>query len=295
MEFTQLKLLYQTLDDMRHENGGEFWYARELYPFLGYIRWENFETAINRAKEACKKSGSSVESQFRDVTKLVNVGGSEAVRKISDIKLTRYACYLIAVNGDPKKEEIAFAQAYFITKTREFEVLEMRMVELERIDAREKLKITEKEFAAMAYSRGVDGQGIAQIRSLGDQALFGKTTEEMKNKFGLKRTEPLADVLPSVTLKAKDLATAMTNENTRKKNLRGKLPISKEHFESNKNVRGALVGTNIYPENLPPAENIKRIEAKHRRERVELERKQRKELDAANRDRKKGTRDILLG
>lgn len=284
METKQLKLLYKTLDDIRHENGVEFWYARELYPLLGYIRWENFETAINRAKEACKKSGGNAETHFRDITKMVNIGGSEAVREILDIKLTRYACYLIAVNGDPKKEEVAFAQAYFITKTREFEVLEMRMIELERIDVREKLKITEKEFAGMAFSRGVDGQGIAQIRSIGDQALFTKTTEEMKEKLGVKKSEPLADYLPSVTLKAKDLATAMTNENARRKNLRGKLPIAKEHFASNKNVREALTKTKIYPEELPPLENIRRIEAKHRRERVELERRQRKELNAVNKN-----------
>lgn len=281
----QLELLYQTLDDIRHGNGVEFWYARELYPLLGYIRWENFETVINRAKEACKKSGGSVEAHFRDITKTVK-GGMDLEKLVSDIRLTRYACYLIAVNGDPRKEEIAFAQAYFVTKTREFEVLKMRMVELERIDAREKLKITEKEFAGMAFSRGVDGQGIAQIRSIGDQALFTKTTEEMKKKLGVKKSEPLADYLPSVTLKAKDLATAMTNENTRRKNLRGKLPITKEHLNSNKNVREALTKTKIYPEELPPSENIKRIEAKHRRERVELERRQRRELDVVNKNNK---------
>ncbi len=283
METKQLQLLYKTLDDVRHENGGEFWYARELSQLLGYSRWEGFETTINRAKESCKNSGGEIEKHFQDLTKLVNTG-SNAVREISDIKLTRYACYLIAVNGDPKKAAIAFAQAYFITKTRQFEVLELRMSELERIDAREKLKITEKEFADMAFSRDVDGQGIAQIRSIGDKALFGKTTEEMKQVLGAKKSEPLADYLPSITLKAKDLATAMTNENTRRKNLRGKLPIAQEHFESNTNVREALTKTKIYPEALPPSENIKKIEARHRQERAELEKKQRKELDSAKKN-----------
>ncbi len=286
MEPKQLKLLYGTFDDIRQQNGVEFWYARDLYSILGYSRRENFETAVNRAKEACKLSGGDVENHFQDITKMVGIG-SNAEREVDDIELTRYACYLIAVNGDPKKEEIAFAQAYFITRTREIEILEERMVELDRIDAREKLRITEKEFGDMVFSRGVDGQGIAQIRSLGDQALFGSPTERMKQKFGLKKSEPLADVLPSVTLKAKDLATAITTENTRKKNLRGKLSISGEHFSSNKNVREALIKTKIYPEDLPPAENIKRIEAKHRKQKVELERQQRKELEAAKRTTKR--------
>jgi len=239
MEKKQLQLLYKTLDDIRHKNGIEFWYARELCPLLGYSRWESFETVINRAKEACKNTGGEVDKHFHDLTKMVNTGSS-ATREISDIKLTRYACYLIAVNGNPKQEAIAFAQAYFITKTREFEVLEIRMKEMERIEAREKLKLTEKEFADMAFSRGVDGQGIAQIRSIGDQALFGRTTEEMKQKLGAKKSEPLADYLPSITLKAKDLATAMTNENSRRKNLRGKMSIAKEHSDNNMNVREAL-------------------------------------------------------
>ena len=254
MEERQLKLLYKTLDDIRHENGQEYWYARELSPLLGYLRWENFETAINRAKEACKNSGGSVEKHFRDATNM-SIVGNEAKRPISDIKLTRYACYLIAANGDPRKEEIAFAQAYFITQTRRFEIMEQRMAELERIDAREKLRITEKEFQDMAWSRGVDGAGISQIRAFGDIALFGRSTDDMKSKLGITKKEiPLADSLPTVTLKAKDLATAMTNENTRKKNLQGKPPILKEHFENNRNVREALVKTGIYPEELPPSE-----------------------------------------
>jgi len=216
MESKQLKFLYSTLDEIKRQNGMEFWYARDLYPFLGYSSWENFiKTPVSRAKEACKSTGGQVGEHFRDVMKMVGIG-SEAEREIEDIKLTRYACYLIAVNGDPRKPEIAFAQAYFVTRTREIEVLQQRMTELERIDAREKLRITEKEFGDMAFTRGVDGKGIAQIRSFGDRALFGKSTDEMKQKFGVKKGA-LADVLPSVTLKAKDLATAMTNENSRKK------------------------------------------------------------------------------
>lgn len=287
MESRQLKLLYKTLDDIRHQNGQEYWFARELFPLLGYVRWENFETALNRAKESCRMSGGEPNNHFRDITKMVKVG-LDLEKPITDIKLTRYACYLVAVNGDPRKEEVAFAQAYFITKTREFEVLEQRMIELERIDAREKLKVTEKEFADMAWSRGVDATGLKQIRAFGDMALFGKTTEEMKVQFGIaNKQEPLADSLPTVTLKAKDLATAMTNENTRAKNLQGKVPILKEHFNNSKNVREALVKTGIKPETLPAQENIKKIEARHRKEKTALDRQQRKELDAFNKNAKK--------
>lgn len=293
MESRQLTLLYKTLDDIRHENGVEYWYARELCPILGYARWENFETPINRAKEACRKSGSNVEDHFRGTTKTVK-GGMDIEKSVSDIRLTRYACYLIAVNGNPRKEEIAFAQAYFVTQTRKIEVLQQRMIELERIDARTKLKMTEKEFADTVFVRGVDGKGIAQIRSFGDRALFGgKTTEEMKEKLGIEKTKPLADFLPNVTLKAKDLATAMTTENTRKKNLMGQVPISNEHIMSNENVRGALVKTNIYPEQLPAVEDIKKIEARHRKEMKELQDKHREELEGAARKLKESNGNIF--
>lgn len=283
MESSQLKLLFQTLDDIRHHDGtgGEYWYARELFPLLGYIRWENFETPINKAKIACKQAESDINTHFRDVTKTVKTG-IDLEKPIPDIRLTRYACYLIAINGDPRKPEIAFAQAYFVTQTRKIEVLEQRMIELERIDARDKLRLTEKEFGAMAYSRGVDGRGIAEIRSFGDQALFGgKTTEDMKRKFGVPSQKPLADFLPNVTLKAKDLATAMTTENTRQKNLSGKGKILAEHVSSNRNVRGALTATKIFPENLPPTEDIKKIETRHRQEVKELQKRQQEELKEA--------------
>ncbi|HEY4476431.1 MAG TPA: DNA damage-inducible protein D [Candidatus Paceibacterota bacterium] len=283
MESSQLKLLLKTLDDIRHENGVEYWYARELYPILGYSRWENFETPLNKAKESCKKAGSEVNSHFHDIMKMVKIG-LDLEKTVPDVKLTRYACYLIAINGNPQKEEIAFAQAYFVTQTRKIEVLEQRMIELERIDARDKLKITEKEFGAVAFSRGVDGRGIAEIRSFGDQALFGgKATDEMKHRLGVPANKPLADFLPNVTLKAKDLATAMTTENTRRKNLRGKGSILSEHVVSNRSVRGALTRTSIYPENLPATEDIKKIEAKHRKEIKDLEKRHKKELDRAAR------------
>ncbi|MBI4281595.1 DNA damage-inducible protein D [Candidatus Uhrbacteria bacterium] len=282
MEQRQLELLAKTLDDIRHQNGVECWYARELYPLLGYARWENFETAINRAKDSCRKTGASVADHFREVTKMVDVG-SDAKRPVEDIKLTRYACYLVTLNGDPKKEAIAFAQAYFVTQTRTIELLQQRMAELERIDAREKLKITEREFSGMAFSRGVDGKGIGEIRAKGDEALFGgRTTDEMKQKLGIEPKKPLADYLPNVTLKAKDLATAMTIEKTRTNNLSGKNDIRNEHVSNNQNVRGALTKTGIYPESLPAGEDIKKIEARHRKETKALQKKQREELGQAS-------------
>lgn len=281
METVQLKLLFQTLDDVRHQNGIEYWYARELYPCLGYATWEGFLNVIEKAKTACRNAGSTVEDHFQEVSKKVSIG-SGAERSVPDVKLTRYACYLVAVNGNPGKQEIAVAQAYFVTQTRQFEVMEQRMGELERMDAREKLKITEKDFGALAFARGVDGRGIAMIRSRGDEELFGKVrTEEMKKRLGVPREKPLADVLPTVTLKAKDLATAMTTENARRKNLFGLVPIGKEHVSNNQSVREALVKSDIYPENLPPAEDIKRIEARHRKELKELQQRQKKELDQA--------------
>lgn len=281
MEQKQLKLIFQTLDDVRHENGTEYWYARELYPLLGYSKWENFLPVIEKAKQACKNSGGDIGEHFLDVQKMVETG-SGASRELDDIKLTRFASYLITLNGDPRKQEIAVAQAYFVTQTRKFELIEQRMQELERLDSREKLKITEKEFGALVFARGVDGKGIGMIRSRGDQELFGgKTTKEMKDKLMVPQDKPIADVLPNVTLKAKDLATAMTTENARRKNLYGLVPIGKEHVSNNQNIRNALVKTGIYPENLAPAEDIKRIEARHRKEVKVLQQKQRKELENA--------------
>jgi DNA-damage-inducible protein D len=281
METVQLKVLYKTLDDIKHvEDGIEFWYARELYPILGYTKWENFETAINRAKEACERSGSSISDHFPGARKRI-ITGKNTEQEISDIKLTRYACYLTALNGDPRKEEIAFAQAYFVTQTRKIEVIEQRMAELERIDAREKLSVTEKEFAALAFSRGVDGRGLGEIRSFGDKALFGgKTTDDMKKKLGVPKRDALADALPKVTIIAKELATAITTENTKRKDLQGKGSILKEHVTSNSSVRGALIKSNIYPESLPLAEDIKKIKARHKKEMRELQKRHREELRA---------------
>jgi DNA-damage-inducible protein D len=271
MENKELQTLYKTFDDIKHtENGVEFWFARELYPLLGYTRWDNFDTTIQRAKEACKNAKSLVEDHFLHVQKMAKIG-LDIEKSIDDMKLTRYACYLTALNGDPRKKEVAFAQAYFVTQTRKMEVLEQRMAELERINSREKLKITEKDFSTLAMSRGVDGRGLGEIRSFGDQALFGgKSTDTMKKRLGIDSSKPLADFLPDITLKAKDLATAMTSENTRRKNLQGKNSILTEHVNNNIGVRGVLVKTGIYPENLPPAEDINKVESKYKKDTKKL-------------------------
>lgn len=267
MDNHQITTLYKTLEDIRHQNGSEFWYARDLYSTLGYQKWEDYTSALDRATQSCLKSGGSVEDNFiRDQRKATDQSGQDV--EINDIKLTRYASYLVALNGDPKKPEVAFAQAYFVSQTRKLEVLQQRMLEFERIDAREKLKITEKDFTATIYNHGVAKEGIPLIKSQGDKALFGgQTTEDMKRKYGITDSKkPLADFLPSVSLKAKDLAMAITTENTKSKNLSGVASIRNAHEQSNINVREALTKTGIYPEKLPPAEDIKKLQAERKKD-----------------------------
>lgn len=262
----QLLKLAQTLDEIRHQNGTEYWNARELYSLLGYQAYRNFRPVIERAKEACKNSGQPVEHHFADARKKVEVG-SGALREIDDVKLTRYACYLIAQNGDPRIAEIAFAQMYFALQTRKQELLEQSAEEIERLVSRRQLTETEKEFVSEIYLRGVnDAVDIARIKSSGDEKLFGGlNTRQMKTKLGVPKDVPLPDVLPSVTLKAKDLATEMTTVNSRTKDLRGAYNIKDEHDDNNLSVRNTLVQRGIYPEKLPAAENTKVLESRHRR------------------------------
>lgn len=242
------------------EDGVIFWYARDIQVLLEYTRWETFETAIDRAIASCKTSGQPPENHFREVPKMVMIG-SGSTREIRELKLTRYACYLIAQNGDPKKETIAFAQSYFAIQTRKQEVLEERMQLAERLQARAKLTETEKQLSSTLYQHGVDDKGFAAIRHRGDNALFGgHGTNEMKQRLGIKNSRPLADFLPTVTLKAKEFAAAITDFNVRKNNLFGTQIIGNEHVKNNQDVRAVLAKSNIRPENLPAEEDIRKLE-----------------------------------
>ena len=253
----------------------EVWYARELQNVLGYARWENFVVAINRAMESCKTQNINIDDHFREVTKMV-VLGSNAERSVKDFMLTRYACYLIAQNGDPKKEEIAFAQSYFAVQTRNAELIEERLQLLSRLETRERLRCSEKQLSQNIYQRGVDDKGFGRIRSKGDTALFGGVnTEQMKQRLGVKNGA-LADHLPTLTIAAKNLATEMTNYNVEQKDLQGEMPITNEHIQNNQSVRGMLLQRGIRPEELPAAEDIKKVERRVAREEKQLEKNTKK-------------------
>lgn len=238
----------------------EVWFARELQTLLGYSRWENFDVAIKRAAQSCKSQNISVDDHFREVTKMVLLG-SGAQREITDYMLTRFACYLIAQNGDPKKEEIAFAQGYFAVQTRKAELIAEHLEQVSRLETRARLRSSEKQLSQNIYQRGVDDKGYGRIRSQGDTVLFGgHTTEDMKRRLGVKSTRPLADFLPTLTIAAKNLATEMTNFNVEEKDLYGERSITIEHKQNNASVRQMLKQRGITPENLPPSEDIKRVE-----------------------------------
>jgi len=258
-----IEQLFQKFENASHlYNNIECWSARDLQEILNYAKWDNFLKVIEKAKKSCENIGEEVQNHFADIGKLVALGsGSE--REISDIALTRYACYLIAQNGDSSKSEIAFAQTYFAVQTRKQEIIEKRLIDVERVNAREKLSKTEKKLSGIIYERGVDERSFSIIRSKGDQALFGGfTTNDMKNRLNVPQTRPLADFLPTLTIKAKDFATELTSHNVVEKDLNGDSQITNEHIENNLAVRKILGERGIEPENLPALEDVKKVQRK---------------------------------
>ncbi len=265
--------LHRDFEGMVHiepDSGTEFWYARDLQEVLEYQKWENFSKVIEKAKISCETVDGLEENHFLNVRRSIVVGNG-AQREIEDVMLTRYACYLIAQNGDPAKDAIAFAQTYFAVQTRKQEIIESRLAEVERLMARQKMSASEKELSAIIFERLGDGQSFGRIRSKGDQALFGgNTTQDMKNRLAVPDNRPLADFLPTITIKAKDFANEITVFQTKQADLKSEPAITQEHVKNNSDVRQLLIERDIVPENLPADEDMKKVERRLESEKKKL-------------------------
>ncbi|HLC90566.1 MAG TPA: DNA damage-inducible protein D [Candidatus Nanoarchaeia archaeon] len=261
MKLALIATLQKTFEEYAHNADGiEFWYARDLQKLLDYDEWRNFLNVIEKAKTSCKTAGQEINDHFVGVNKTIAMPKG-ASKEIDNFMLTRYACYLIAQNGDPRKEQIAFAQSYFAVQTRKQELIEQRIALMERLTARQKLVASETELSKLIYERGVDEAGFARIRSKGDEALFGGfSTLEMKKKLQIPQKRPLADFLPTITITAKNLATEITNFNVKKEDMEKEPKITREHVKNNKDVRKLLAKSGIRPEDLPPEEDIQKLQ-----------------------------------
>ena len=265
--------LHKNFEDCARQNDGvEYWLARELQVLLGYKEWRNFDLVIDKAKVACQKAGQAAADHFVDVNKMVELG-SQSQREVEDIALTRYACYLIAQNGDPRKDAVAFAMTYFAVQTRKQELIEVRMAEWERLRAREKLTLSQKELSGVLFERGIDSPGFSRILSRGDAALFGGlSTQDMKQSLAVPDSRPLADFLPTITIKAKDFANEITNTQVKQQDLHGESGITREHVKNNRDVSKLLTQRDIVPEDLPAAEDAKKLERRLKSEAQKLPR-----------------------
>jgi len=275
MKSDLVKSLTDTFQDHSNttDNGIEFWFARDIQHLLGYSEWRNFTNVITKAKTSCEASGNNIPDHFVDINKMVNIG-SGAQKPVDDIMLTRYACYLIAQNGDPKKEPVAFAQNYFAVQTRKYEIIEQRINDWERLQERGKLSLSEKELSSIIYEQTGSDKNFAIIRSKGDAALFGgKTTQQMKDRLGVPKERALADFLPTITIKAKDFATEITIFNAKDKVLKTEGEISAEHIKNNRGVRKLLLDRGIKPEELPAEEDIKKLERRVKSEEKQIGKK----------------------
>ena len=269
-KLAELKEKFDSIINTEEKEKIEYWYARDLQALLGYTQWRNFLEVMKKAMISCESADFTVSDHFAEVSKMIKLAKG-AERKVQDYMLTRYACYLIAQNGDSKKEEIAFAQTYFAVQTRKQEIIEERIRLMNRLEVRGKLRESEKQMSKILYERGVDDIGFARIRSKGDSALFGGLdTKKMKERYGVKENRPLADFLPTLTIAAKNLATEMTNYNVTEKDMYGEEKITKEHVDNNSSVRNMLGKRGIKPENLKPAEDLKKLERRVKTENKKL-------------------------